>query len=107
MTRFFREKKLVLATRNEGKIQEFKHLFGKVEFAIIVNKSFGEDEPEDENTFVGNALIKARETSKLSGCVCLADDSGLCIESLLGKPGIKSADWAINPVWRAGFWLRY
>ena len=97
MIRYFRENKLVLATRNEGKIQEFKHLFGKVGFKLLSAKTFGGDEPEEsENTFFGNALIKARETSKISGLVCLADDSGLCIESLNGKPGIKSADWAIN-----------
>ena len=97
MIRVFREKKLVLATRNEGKIQEFKHLFGKIDFNLLSAKRFGGDEPEEsENTFFGNALIKARETSKISGLVCLADDSGLCVESLNGKPGIKSADWAIN-----------
>ena len=97
MIRYFRENKLVLATRNEGKIQEFKHLFGEVDFKLLSAKTFGGDEPEEsENTFFGNALIKARETSKISGLVCLADDSGLCVESLNGKPGIKSADWAIN-----------
>ena len=97
MIRYFRENKLVLATRNEGKIQEFKHLFGEVDFKLLSAKTFGGDEPEEiENTFVGNALIKARETSKISGLVCLADDSGLCVESLNGKPGVKSADWAIN-----------
>ncbi len=97
MSRCFREKQLVLATRNEGKIQEFRHLFGKVDFKLLSAKDFGDDEPEEiEKTFVENALIKARETSKLSGYVCLADDSGLCVESLNGKPGIKSADWAIN-----------
>ena len=97
MVRYFRENKLVLATRNEGKIQEFNHLFGKVDFKLLSAKNFGDDEPEEcENSFVGNALIKARETSRLSGLVCLADDSGLCVESLNGKPGIKSADWAIN-----------
>ena len=97
MIRYFCENKLVLATRNEGKIQEFKHLFGEVDFKLLSAKTFGGDEPEEiENTFVGNALIKARETSKISGLVCLADDSGLCVESLNGKPGVKSADWAIN-----------
>ena len=97
MIRYFSEKELVLATRNEGKIQEFKHLFGEIDFKLLSAKNFGGDEPEEnENSFVGNALIKAAETSKRSGHVCLADDSGLCIESLNGKPGIKSADWAIN-----------
>ena len=106
MIRHFREKKLVLATRNEGKIQEFKHLFGKVDFKLLSAKEFGDDEPEEsENTFIGNALIKARETSKLCGCVCLADDSGLCVENLNGKPGIKSADWSINELGKRDFAL--
>ena len=106
MVRCFREKELVLATRNEGKIQEFKHLFGEIEFKLLSARSFGGDEPDEkENSFIGNALIKARETSKLSGRVCLADDSGLCVESLNGKPGIKSADWAINQLGERDFKL--
>ncbi len=104
MVRCFQEKELVLATRNEGKIQEFKHLFGEVEFKLLSAKDFGGDEPEEnENSFIGNALIKARETSQLTGHVCLADDSGLCVESLNGKPGIKSADWAINQMGERDF----
>ena len=106
MIRFFREKELVLATRNEGKIQEFKHLFGEVDFKLLSAKSFGGEEPvENEDTFFGNALIKARETSKKSGRVCLADDSGLCVENLNGKPGIKSADWSINHLGKRDFVL--
>ena len=106
MVRYFRENKLVLATRNEGKIQEFNHLFGRVDFQLLSAKNFGDDEPEEsENSFVGNALIKAKDTSRLSGLVCLADDSGLCIKSLNGKPGVKSADWAINDLGKRDFSL--
>ena len=97
MNRKFQEKDLVLATHNFGKIEEFKHLFGKVSFNITdIGKYSGKIPKETGESFCENSLIKAREATKLTGLVSLADDSGLCVDVLNGAPGIYSADWAIK-----------
>ena len=97
MNRKFQEKDLVLATHNSGKIQEFKHLFGKVNFNITDIGQYSPKTPEENGgSFWENSLIKAREATKLTGLVSLADDSGLCVDILNGAPGIYSADWAIK-----------
>ena len=97
MNRKFQEKDLVLATHNFGKIEEFKHLFGKVNFNITdIGKYSGKTPEETGESFWENSLIKAREATKLTGLVSLADDSGLCVDILNGAPGIHSADWAIK-----------
>ena len=97
MNRRFQEKDLVLATHNFGKIEEFKHLFGKVNFNITdIGKYSGKTPEETGESFWENSLIKAREATKLTGLVSLADDSGLCVDILNGAPGIYSADWAIK-----------
>ena len=96
MNRKFEEKVLVLATHNLGKIEEFKHLFGDVGFDITDIGQFSWAPPEEiGKSFWENSLIKAREATKLTGLVSLADDSGLCVDVLKGAPGIYSADWAI------------
>ncbi len=96
MNRKFTEKALVLATHNLGKIEEFKHLFGDVGFDINDIGQFSWIPPkENGKSFWENSLIKAREATKLTGMVSLADDSGLCVDILKGAPGIYSADWAI------------
>ena len=97
MNRKFQEKDLVLATHNFGKIEEFKHLFGKVNFNITDIGQYSPKTPEETGgSFWENSLIKAREATKLTGLVSLADDSGLCVDILNGAPGIYSADWAIR-----------
>ena len=97
MHRKFKEKDLVLATHNFGKIEEFKHLFGKVSFNITdIGQNSSEMPEETGASFWENSLIKAREATKLTGLVSLADDSGLCVDILDGAPGIYSADWAIT-----------
>ena len=97
MNRKFQEKDLVLATHNFGKIEEFKHLFGKVNFNIKdIGQYAGKTPEETGGSFWANSLIKAREATKLTGLVSLADDSGLCVDILNGAPGIYSADWAIK-----------
>ena len=97
MNRKFQEKDLVLATHNFGKIEEFKHLFGKVNFNITdIGQYSGKTPEETGGSFWENSLIKAREATKLTGLVSLADDSGLCVDILNGAPGIYSADWAIK-----------
>ena len=96
MNRKFQENDLVLATHNFGKIEEFKHLFGDVNFNITDIGQYSWNPPEENGmSFWENSLIKAREATKLTGLVSLADDSGLCVDVLNGKPGIYSADWAI------------
>ena len=97
MNRKFQEKDLVLATHNLGKIEEFKHLFGKVNFNITDIRQYSSKTPEETGvSFWENSLIKAREATNLTGLVSLADDSGLCVDILNGAPGIYSADWAIK-----------
>jgi XTP/dITP diphosphohydrolase len=96
MSRKFKETVLVLATHNLGKIEEFKHLFGDVGFDITDIGQYSWVPPEESGqSFWENSLIKAREATKLTGMVSLADDSGLCVDILKGAPGIYSADWAI------------
>lgn len=96
MNRKFKEKNLVLASHNFGKIEEFKHLFGQVDFNITDIGQYSWTQPEETgDSFWENSLIKAREATKLTGMVSLADDSGICVDLLGGSPGIYSADWAI------------
>jgi XTP/dITP diphosphohydrolase len=97
MNRKFQERDLILATHNFGKIEEFKHLFGEVNFNIMgIGQYSGKTPEETAGSFWENSLIKAREATKLTGLVSLADDSGLCVDILNGAPGIYSADWAIK-----------
>ena len=89
------EKELVIATHNKGKAKEIAELLaGRVE-TVLTAGELGLPEPvEDGETFVENALIKARSGAKESGKLCLADDSGLAVNALGGAPGIYSARWA-------------
>jgi len=91
-------KKLVLATHNKGKVAEMSAMLAPYGVEVTSAGELGLPEPaETENTFVGNALIKARAASGATGLPCLADDSGLCVNALNGDPGVYSADWAGNP----------
>lgn len=84
------EKKLILATHNQGKIREFEALLAP--YGIEIASARGYPEPvENGDTFAQNALIKARALAKASGLPALADDSGLCVHALDGRPGIYSA----------------
>lgn len=90
-------KELVIASHNQGKIQEFRALlapFGvKVYSAVELNLP---DVDETGTTFKENAALKAETLSSLSGKPCLADDSGLCVNALGGRPGVYSARYAPN-----------
>ncbi|OFW95925.1 MAG: non-canonical purine NTP pyrophosphatase, RdgB/HAM1 family [Alphaproteobacteria bacterium RIFCSPHIGHO2_12_FULL_45_9] len=91
-------KKLLLATHNKGKIAEMSAMLAPYGVEVTSVAELGLPEPaETENTFVGNALIKARAAAIASGLPVLADDSGLCVNALNGDPGVYSADWAGNP----------
>ena len=87
---------LVLATRNEGKIKEFRELLSGFDIEIKSLKDFGPIPPiiEDGETFDDNAYKKASGTAKLLGLPALADDSGLVVEALDGVPGVHSARYA-------------
>ena len=90
------ERPLVLATRNEGKISEFKDLIAGFGIEIKSLKDFGPIPlvEEDGTTFEDNAYKKASFTAKVLGLPALADDSGLMVEALGGMPGVRSARYA-------------
>lgn len=86
---------LVLATHNQGKVEEFRLLLGDFNIKLLSSCDFSLNEPEEtEKTFEGNALLKARYTVKHTKKPSLADDSGLCIPCLGDFPGIYSARFA-------------
>ncbi len=89
---------LVIATHNKGKVREINDLLAP--FGVKVESALDMDLPEPEeteNSFAGNALLKARAAASVSGMTALADDSGLEVFALGGEPGIYSARWAENP----------
>ena len=86
--------KIVAATHNAGKARELAALL-EGRFEVVTAGALGLAEPEEtEQTFEGNALVKARAAARASGLVALADDSGLSVAALGGAPGIFSARWA-------------
>ena len=88
-------KTIVLASHNNGKIAEFKTLFSDYNVKIKTISSLGINEiDETGKTFEENALIKANEVSKKTGLLTIADDSGLEVDLLEGKPGVYSARYA-------------
>ena len=93
--RQFTGHKLVIATHNDGKMREIEALFAGFDITIISAKSLGLAEPkETEDSFIGNAVLKARAAALASGMTALADDSGLSVAALNGAPGVYSARWA-------------
>src|SRR3974377_661349 len=87
---------LVMATRNAGKGRERAELLGDVGVKLLGLADFPEipDIPEEGATFAENALAKAKTVSRLTGLPALADDSGLEVEALGGRPGVFSARYA-------------
>ena len=87
--------KVVIATSNQGKLKEFETLLAPLNWQFYSLQDLGIDSPiEDGTTFYENALIKAKHAATISGYPAIADDSGLCVDSLNGAPGIKSARYA-------------
>ena len=88
--------KLVIATSNRGKIAEFEKLLenSHISFSSLMDYPGMPEIVEDGATFLENALEKARQTSSLTGRPALADDSGLEVDALDGKPGVLSARFA-------------
>ncbi|HEX3029912.1 MAG TPA: XTP/dITP diphosphatase [Clostridia bacterium] len=89
-------KKLIVATRNKGKLKEIKEIMRDFPFEVISMEAVGLNDDIEENgsTFEENAMIKAREVSRLTGEMVMADDSGLEVDYLNGAPGIYSARFA-------------
>ena len=87
--------RIVIASHNRGKIPEIAELLGPYGIEPVSAIDLDLPEPEETGTtFIDNAQLKARMAADLSGLVAIADDSGLCVDALEGRPGIYSARWA-------------
>ncbi|GAA2170834.1 RdgB/HAM1 family non-canonical purine NTP pyrophosphatase [Actinomadura napierensis] len=86
--------RIVLATRNAGKIAELERILDGVDVAGLAEFPGAPDVPETELTFEGNALLKARAIAAHTGLPAVSDDSGLCVDALNGMPGVLSARWS-------------
>ena len=87
--------KIVLASRNAGKLMELQQLFAPLGVELIAQSALGIDEAEEPfHTFVENALAKARHAATASGLPAIADDAGLCVEAFGGQPGVDTAYYA-------------
>lgn len=90
-------KKVVIATKNNGKVREMKNAFEALPIELVSLADISENivEPvEDGETFKDNSLLKAKYYQKCTGMACLADDSGLEVEALAGAPGVYSARYS-------------
>lgn len=87
---------LLVATRNQGKLREIRRLLLDTGINVKGLDAFGElpEVEEDGATFADNARKKAATMARLTGCLTLADDSGLAVEALGGRPGVHSARYA-------------
>jgi XTP/dITP diphosphohydrolase len=87
--------RVVLATGNPGKLRQFSELLGGSGLVLVRQSDFGiEPPPETGSTFLENSLIKARNAARLTGLPAIADDSGLEVDALDGRPGLYSARYA-------------
>jgi XTP/dITP diphosphohydrolase len=87
--------RLVLASHNAGKLVELEELLGPLGVDVVGAGALGLPEPEETgDTYVANALLKAHASAQGAGLPALADDSGLSVAALDGRPGIHSARWA-------------
>lgn len=90
--------KLVIASNNQGKLREIQALLTPLDIEVLPQASLNISEAEEPHcTFIENALAKARHASLHSGLPALADDSGLCVDALQGKPGVLSARFGGTP----------
>ncbi len=89
------EGRVVVATHNEGKLREMRELLAPHGVECVSAGELKLPEPEETgDTFAANALIKAEAASRATNLPAFADDSGLCVSSLNGQPGVHSARWA-------------
>ena len=90
--------RLLVATHNKGKLEEIADLLKPFDVSVIGAGELDLPEPaETEDTFIGNARIKAHAAAQATGLPALADDSGIAIDALGGAPGVYTADWAETP----------
>lgn len=95
MSRKLEPGRLVVATHNAGKVREMGALLAPFGIETVSAGELGLPEPaETEETFEGNARIKAHAAARASGLPALSDDSGIEVEALGGRPGVHTADWA-------------
>ena len=96
--RKFQDKRLLMATHNAGKLAEMRALLAPYGVEVIGAAEAKLAEPvETEDSFVGNARIKARAAVQATGLPALSDDSGISVDALGGAPGVYTADWAETP----------
>lgn len=87
--------RVVFASGNRGKLREIQEILAATGVEILAQSELGIDGAEETgDTFITNALLKARHAAKLSGLPAIADDSGLCVDALDGRPGVRSARFA-------------
>ncbi len=86
--------KLLLATRNAGKLVELRRMLSGFEVVGLADVPEFPDAPETGATFAENALAKARDAAEATGLPSVADDSGLAVDALNGMPGVLSARWS-------------
>lgn len=87
--------RIVLASGNAGKLREFAALLAPLGLELLAQSELGVAPAEEPfETFLENALAKARHASRATGLPALADDSGICVRALGGRPGVRSARWA-------------
>lgn len=93
--RKFSGDRLLVATHNQGKLEEIADLLKPFGVSVSGAAELNLIEPDEtENSFVGNARIKAHAAAQATGLPALADDSGIAIDALGGAPGVYTADWA-------------
>ncbi len=98
MTRKFDGSRILIATHNAGKLEEMQQLFAPYGVDVVGAAEMTLAEPEEtENSFLGNARIKAHAAVAATGLPALADDSGIEVEALDNAPGVRTADWAETP----------
>jgi XTP/dITP diphosphohydrolase len=98
MTRKFDGNRILIATHNAGKLDEMRQLFAPHGVEVVGAAEMKLAEPDEtENTFLGNARIKAHAAVEATGLPALADDSGIEVEALNNAPGVHTADWAETP----------
>lgn len=84
-----------MASGNRGKLREIARMLADLDFTIVPQSDFKVSEAEESgDTFVANALIKARHAAATTGLPAIADDSGLAVDALQGRPGVFSARYA-------------
>ncbi|MCB2063210.1 MAG: RdgB/HAM1 family non-canonical purine NTP pyrophosphatase [Novosphingobium sp.] len=95
MMRKLGSERLVIATHNAGKLREISALLAPYGLECVSAGDLGLPEPEETGTtFIENALLKARAAAEAANLPALADDSGLSVDALGGRPGVYTADWA-------------